>query len=29
MITTTPRTVTATLANGKEKVIYKNGMLTI
>jgi aminopeptidase len=29
MITTTPRTVTAILANGKEKVIYKDGKFTI
>ncbi|MEK7579103.1 MAG: aminopeptidase [Patescibacteria group bacterium] len=29
IISTAPRTVTATLANGKEKVIYRNGMFTL
>jgi aminopeptidase len=29
IITTTPRTVTATLANGTTKVIYKNGMFVV
>jgi len=29
IVSTTKRTVTATLANGKEKVIYKNGQFTL
>lgn len=29
IITTTPRTITATLANGKKKVIYKNGSFVL
>jgi aminopeptidase len=29
IVSTAPRTVTATLPNGKEKVIYKNGQFTI